>query len=778
MSDQKIVKTKYFADDEMTEQLAEASVRETAAWEPGEKLRVVGTKVPRIDGYDKVSGTAQYTFDVSLPQMAHGRVLRCPHPHARIRSIDLSRAWKIRGVLDIITHENSEPITWRGDTSFLFDPHLRHEGDEVACVAAETAAIAERAAKAIGVDYEVLAFVTDPAKAMEEGAPKIHDYGNIVEDRSRPYSRGDVEQGFADADVIVEGDFSTRVAVHNPTEPHGSVANWDGDRLTVWDSTQAIYSVRDTIAEKLKIPASHVQVIKKFMGGGFGSKLSCGKHSVMAAILARRAGRPVKITMDRREMNLAMGNRPDSVQRLKIGAGRDGKLLAMQMYSHGSVGAYPYGAGCSWPLKTLYQCDNCSVEEYSVHGNTGPACAMRAPGHVPGTFALESLMDDLAEKLGLDPVELRILNHTDRDQVMGLPYTSKRLIEAYRRGAEAIGWDRRNRVPGDVAGPVKRGLGMASQIWWGGGTPPSGCILKLNRDGSARVLAGTQDIGTGTSTFMAMIVAEVLGIPLDRISVTVGDTAAGPYCVLSGGSLTAPSVSPAVKEAAELMKAKLISGAAAILELPENDLSLAAGAVVSRTDGSKSVEIPSIFEQLREQTLVTTGARNANPEGYAINTFGAQFAEVEVDTETGRVRVRKVVAAHDVGLMLNHMTLENQMHGGVIQGVGYALFEQQVVDRNSGLVLNANLHGYKVPTMMDMPEIEVIVVSDADPKISNTGVKGCGEPAHIPTAGAIANAVYNAIGVRVKDLPMTPARVLEALARTAHSPSAARPDTQ
>jgi len=778
MSDQKIVKTKYYADDEMTEQLAEVSVRETPAWEPDEKLKVVGTEVPRIDGYDKVSGTAHYTFDVNLPQMAHGRVLRCPHPHARIRSIDVSRARKMKGVLDIITHENTERITWRGDTSFLFDPHLRHEGDEVACAVAETTAIAERAARAIEVDYERLPFVTDPAEAMKEGAPKVHDYGNIVERRSQPYSRGDVEQGFAEADVVVEDDFSTRVVVHNPTEPHGSVASWDGDRLTVWDSTQAVYSVRDTLAEKLKIPASHVRVIKKYMGGGFGSKLSCGKHSVMAAIVARRIGRPVKITMDRKEMNLAMGNRPDSVQKLKIGAGRDGKLKAMRMYSHGSVGAYPYGAGCSWPFRTLYQCDNVSVEEYSVHGNTGPACAMRAPGHVPGTFALESLIDDLAEKLGLDPVKLRILNHTDKDQVSGLPYTSKRLIEAYRRGAEAIGWDGRNRTPGSGSGPVKTGLGMASQIWWGGGTPPCGCILKLNSDGSARVLAGTQDIGTGTSTFMAMIVAEVLGIPLEKISVTVGDTAAGPYCVLSGGSLTAPSVSPAVKEAAELMKAKLVSAGAAILELPEGDLTLTGGAVTSRSDGSKTVEVPAIFQQLREQTLVTTGARGANPEGWAINTFGAQFAEVEVDTETGRIRVKKVVAAHDVGLMLNRMTLENQMHGGIIQGVGYALCEQQVVDRNSGRVLNANLHGYKMPTMMDMPEIEVIVVSDADPKISNTGVKGCGEPAHIPTAGAIANAVYNAVGVRVTDLPMTPARVLEALARTSHSPSAAGPDTQ
>lgn len=731
-------------------------------WEPKKKLNVVGQPIPRIDGYDKVSGSARYTFDITLPRMAQAKILRSPHPHARIKTIDTSKAEKLPGVLAVITHKSKPQIPWYGKASFLFDPLLRFAGDEVAAVAAETETIAQEAITLIKVEYETLPFVTDPVKAMKPGAPKVHKEGNIRNGKADVYTRGDVDKGFAEADVVVEDTFTTPVAVHNPTEPHGSVAQWDGDRLTLWDSTQAVFGVRDTVADKLNIPAGKVRVIKKYMGGGFGSKLATGKYSVIAALLAKQLGRPVRLVLDRKELNLAAGNRPDSVQTLKIGAKKDGTLSAMFHKAVGSAGAFSRGAGCGWPFRTLYQCPNVKTEEHSVYINADTNRPFRAPGHVQGTFGMASILDMTAEKLGMDPLEFRLKNYAEIDQVYKIPYTSKRLKEAYEQGAAAFGWKRR-KAPGSDPGPIKKGMGMASQIWWGGGGPPAYATIKLNRDGSARVLAGTQDLGTGTYTFMAQVAAEVLEIPMDKITVILGDTGACPYCGVSGGSLTAPSVSPAVHDAASQLKAKLISGAAAIFELPEDQLTYTQGTVASKQDASKKLDIPGIIGKLRERVLVATGARNANPDGYMIQTFGAQFAEVSVNTVTGRVKVLKVTAAHDIGRVLNRKLLENQFHGGITMGMGYALMEERVIDENSGLVLNTNFHDYKVATMMDIPEIEVIIVSDADTKISNVGAKGCGEPAIIPTPGAIANAVYNAIGVRIHSLPITPDKVLTAL---------------
>ncbi len=759
----KIVKSKYFVEENFVETLAEVPTEEIKPWGPEEKLEVIGKPISRVDGHDKVSGSSVYTFDVNLPNMAHAKILRCPFPHARIKSIDLSKAKNHPGVLAVIANENTPKIGWYYDTSSLFDSHLRYEGDEVAGIVAKTEQIAQDALKLIEVEYEELPFVVDPEQAMKSDAPQIHESGNIMRGKPDTYERGNVEDGFNEAEVIVEEKFSTQVLVHNTAEVHCSVVNWDGDKLTVWDSTQAIFSVRDAVARSLNIPASHVRVIKKYMGGGFGSKLEAGKYTVIAALLARETGRPVKIKLDRKEMNLAVGNRPSSVQSLKIGAKKDGTIMAMTHDSFGASGAYPSGAGCSWPFRTLYQCSNVRTEEYSVFINAGRGRPFRAPGHVQGTFALESIMDDVAAKLNMDPLEFRLKNYTEIDQTSNLPYTSKRLREAYENGAEAIGWANRRKAATANSGHVKRGIGMASQIWWGGGGPPTYATLKLNRDGSVHVLAGTQDLGTGTYTFIAMVAAEVLELPLEKIKVTIGDTDACPYCVLSGGSLTAPSVSPAVRDAAEQMKSKLISGASAVLEIPENQLKYVKGIISSKQDGSKQISTSELVRKMREQVLVTTGARAANPEGYAINTFGAQFAEVEVNTETGKVRVLKVVAAHDIGRVLNRKTMENQVHGGIMQGVSFALFEERVMDEYTGKVLTTNMQTYKIPTITDTPKIEVIIVSDGDPLISNTGVKGVGEPAHIPTAGAIANAIYNAIGVRIKSSPMTPDKVLMAL---------------
>lgn len=760
----KIIKSKYYSDEGFVEIMAEVPAEgKMKPWASNEDLKVVGKPVSRLDGYDKVSGSAIYTFDVKLPGMAYAKTLRCPYPSAKIKKIDISKAREYPGVLAVITHENSAKIPWYWGTTQLFDNNLRFEGDEVACLAAESEQIAEDALKLIEVEYEVTPFSISAEDAMKPEAHKIHDWGNIVMGRPEKYTRGDADKGFAEADLVVEDTFTTQVVVHNPTEVHCSVVSWDGDKLTVWDSTQGIWAVRETVAQSLNMPASKVRVIKKYMGGGFGSKLEAGKYTVMAALLAREIGRPVRIALDRREQNLAVGNRPDSVQKLKVGAKKDGTITALSHNSYGSVGAYPNGAGCAWPLRTLYKCPNVNIEEHSIITNTGRSRAFRAPGHVQGTFALESLIDEMAEKLNMNPLEFRIKNYAEKDQNGNNPYTSKFLMEAYKKGAEEIRWKEKWQPAGSSKGTIKKGLGMASQIWWGGGAPPAYATMKLNQDGSLQVLSGTQDLGTGTYTFVAQIASEVLEIPLNKIQVTLGDTDSCPFGTMSGGSMTAPSVSPAVRDAAEQMKRKLISGAAAIMETPEDNIEYNDGVMRRKDDPSKKIEIPELIDKLNEQVLITTGAREANPQGYDINTFGAQFAEVEVDTLTGQVRVVKIVAAHDTGRVLNPKTYNNQVHGGVIQGLGQALLEERIMDKNTGKVLNTNIHDYKLPTIMDIPEIKVISVNPGDELLSSTGVKGVGEPAIIPTLGAIANAVYNAIGVRIKSLPITPDKVLMAL---------------
>jgi xanthine dehydrogenase YagR molybdenum-binding subunit len=757
----KIIKSKYDLYEERIETIAEVPSEKEKPLAPNKELKYVGKDVNRYDGYDKVSGSAIYTADKILPNMTFAKVLISPHPHAKIKSIDVSKAKKLKGVLHIITNENTSEIPWYYGTTKLFDTHLRYQGDEIACVAAETEKIANEALALIYVEYEILPHAVTAEDAMKDNAPKIHDHGNYG--RPSEYTRGNFDEGMKQADVTIEDTYTTQVEVHNPTEVHCSVVNWDGDKLTIWDSTQSIFSVRDNVASSLGVDSSDVRVIKKYMGGGFGSKLEAGKYTVMAALLAKKIGRPVKIALCRREMNLSVGNRPDSNQTIAIGAKKDGTFTAMSHIAYGAMGAYPSGASCYWPLRSVYKCPNIKIDNKSIYINAGRARPFRAPGHVQGTFALESIIDDLALKIGMDPLELRLKNYTEVYQDGDVPYTSKLLKEAYKKGAEAIGWNNRNRIPGEQTEEIKTGIGMASQIWWGGGAPPSYATLKLNSDGSAKIFSGTQDIGTGTYTFMQQIVADVLEIRIDKVSVDLGDTGTMPYSGGSGGSMTAPSVSPAVYDAAINMKEKLISNAGAILEVEESNLVYSSGIISSTNDSSKSIAIKDVVRKINERVLITSGARNENPDGYAINSFGAQFAKVSVDTMTGIVRVKNIVAAHDIGRVLNRKTLENQFHGGVIMGLGFALMENRVIDEYTGKVLTTNLHDYKMPTIQDMPDIKVIIVSEEDNLISPTGVKGIGEPAMIPTPGAIANAVFNAIGVRIKSLPITPDKVLEAL---------------
>jgi len=715
------------------------------AGEGGQDFKIIGSYTPRIDGAKIVTGKAPFTHDIRLRDMLYGKILRSPHPKAEIVSVDLSQAKRYPGVEAAVE---------------LGVKKVQYIGDRVAAVAAVDEITAEQALTLIRVEYKTLPYSVTEEKSKEEGAPQVR------EDRPNIYpfideKRGDVEAGFKDADVVAEHTYKTPVEIHHPAETHSSIAKWDGDQLTVWDSTQGINSVRDGLANALQMPISKVKVIKHYMGGGFGSKLEVNEHTVIAAILAREADKPVKIVLTRKENALCVGNRPSSLQTYKGGVRKDGTLTALSLVNT-TCGGLDEGDRCAEPVWDLYRCPNISIKEYSVFTNTGPQRPARAPGHVQGTFALEGFLDELANQIGLDPLELRKKNYSAKNEGdTGIPYSSKGLDKCYEIGAETIGWHRRNAKPGEGRGTNRRGLGMASQIWWGGGVPGTLADVKIYPDGSVDVISGTQDIGCGTRTYMAMIVAETLGLEPKDITVKIGNTDY-PWAILSGGSLTTPSVAPAVRRAALAAADRLKEMAAKELKIPAADIILSGKKIWDRNNPDNSVEFKKIAGNFRRET-VFHGEREGLPQGYAYNTFGAHFAEVEVDTETGGIRVLKVVAVHESGRILNKQTAESQLIGGITQGISTALFEQRILDEETGTLVNPNLRDYKIATSMDIPEIIPLFVDLVDPRINILGTKGLGEPPRIPIAAAIGNAVYNAIGVHVREIPMTPDKVLRAL---------------
>lgn len=755
----KLIKTKIEVEGRVEEEYALVEDPKTEPWDIEENLRVVGKPSPRIDGIVHVTGSAEYTTDVRLPGMLHGKFLRSPHPHARILKIDTSEAEKVPGVRGVLTYHNTPAINFAKGRPLLGDI-VRYVGDEVAAVVAETEVAARAALKKIRVEYEVLPFVLDPEEAAKPESPAVHEGGNVLDGEPSSYERGDVEDALEKADVVVEGTFATPTQMHNSLETHVSVADWDGQTLTIWESTQNLYGVRDRVAELLNLDRNQVRVRGEYMGGGFGSKNNPGKHTMMAAVLSRRLGHPVKFALTRTEENLAAGNRPATKQHLKIGAKKDGTLTAIELTCYSALGAYAGWAGyVGGPARELYACPNVLTRQINSFTNTGPFSEFRAPGYVEGTFPLEVLMDELAEKLGMDPLELRVKNYSSTSPLGGMRYSTNGLLDAYQEGARAIDWSRRAKPP-EQEGAWRIGVGMASQIWGGAGGPPSYAFVRINSDATATVVTGTQDIGTGTRTALSQIAAEELGLPLDKVSVEIGDTQSGLYSTPSWGSMTLASMGPAVREAAADAKEQVMSLAAQYLGKRVKSLRLENGAL----RGTKiNQPLAEVLSDLGDIMILGRGSRGPNPGDYAIRTFGAQFAEVAVDMETGEIRVRKIVAAHDSGRIINPLTTSSQVQGGVLQGLGYALMEARTLDVSSGAVLNANLEDYMVPTMLDAPEIQDHMIDRADNLINNLGAKGVGEPPIIPTAAAIANAVAHATGIHFHEIPLTRARVLEAL---------------
>jgi len=734
-------------------------------WGPDAELTVVGRPQSRLEGVEKVTGRARYTYDMRLAGQLYAAVLRSPHPHARIRHLDTAKAEALPGVHAVLSSMNNLGITWYEEKSGLFDHTVRFIGDEVAAVAAESEEVAQDAIRLIEVEYEPLPFVIAVEAALQPDAPPIHEKGNVAGE-PKSYERGDITAGLREADVVIDQVYTTQAAVHNSLEPHGCTASWEGDQLTLWESTQGVFEVREQVAQKLGLPEHHVRVIKEHMGGGFGSKQVPWKQTVIAALLSKETGRPVQLMLDREGENLAAGHRNATIQHVRLGAKRDGTLTAIQAEIKIAVGAYQVGGEASeisGMYQRLYRCPNVHTEQTAVYLNTGPCVAFRAPGHVEGAFALESALDELARALQMDPLALRLRNYTEEDQKKNKPFSVPEALRiCYERATETFGWQTYQRPP--ASGSKRRGIGIAAHEWGGSGHPPAYAWIKLNGDGTAEVVTGTQDIGTGARTGLAMVAAEVLGLPIDQVTVRLGDTAQGPYSPTSAGSSTQASVGPAVFAAAIEVKRQLLEVAAKLLEEEPERLHIRDGVIAVEGDPENKITVAEVTGRLAPHMLLGQGARGSNAKEKSIRTFGAQCVEVEVDLETGEISVLRIVAAHDCGRVINPTMVESQIVGGLTQGLGFALHEARVMDEKRGLVLNPNLEEYKIPTVADIPNLINVPVNLPDLAANPLGVKGIGEPPLIPTAPAIANAVFDATGVRIRHAPLSRRRMLEAFA--------------
>jgi xanthine dehydrogenase YagR molybdenum-binding subunit len=738
---------------------------------PNSELTYIGKPTLRYDGVAKVKGSGKYTADVQLPGMLYARMVDATIPHGHIVSIDTAEAEKLPGVRAVHVIEHVYGVAELRDPKQEAPsryPTVRYAGQPIAGVAATSQHIADDAAKLVKVRYDAKPFVVDRTEARADDAPAVFpgpadeagsagggggpanvpQKGNVHGPEQR--KRGDTDKGFAEADVIVESEHFTQVQTHSALETHGFVVDWRPEEVTVYASTQGTSSVRDEFAEVFKLPKSKVRVITEYMGGGFGAKFGAGNEGVVAANLSRKANAPVKLMLDRRQEHI-VSNRPDSHQKLKIGAKSDGTLTAIQLTSYGTAGVGT-GAGTAGPATNLYKCPNVLTEEYDVFINAGPGAAFRAPGHPQGCFAFEQTIDELAIKLNMDPLALR-----DKIDESPARRVERQII------LERTNW-RNRRAPGSDPGPIKHGMGIAQSVWYRFVNMNSSCEIRVSRDGSVELMSAVQDLGTGTKTILAQIVGEEFGMAPANVVVRIGDTRF-PIGPDSGGSVTAGSITPAVRNAAYQAKQKLFAAVAPAFGTTADNLAMQNGRVVFKNDASKSYSLKQVTAKLPTDEISARATRVAEYSKDRLTYGGVDYVELAVDTETGRVHVEKVFGAHDCGRPINPTGVISQINGGMLQGISYALFEQRIMDRNAGYMLNANLENYKILGAREVPEIEIALVENYIAQ-SSTDAAGIGESAGIITlAAAIGNAFYNATGVRMRKIPMTPANVLTTLGK-------------
>ena len=706
----------------------------------------IGRPVSRVDGRQKVTGGATYAAEFDVPGLAHGAVVRSTVANGRIASIDSRAAERATGVVAVLTHRNAPRLPYREHKALvdavigerlhvLQDDRVSHQGQSIALVIADTLEQANHAATLVRVAYAPETGATDISGA-EPVLPTQEktDQGAGLPPETR---RGDPEGALASAEVKVDQTYVIPRENHNPIEMHATIAAWDGDRLTLWDKTQWVHNVADEIAAVFGIPADNIRVVSPFVGGAFGSGLRTWPHVTLAALGARMAGRPVKLMLSRREMYYGVGYRPHTVQRVALGASRDGRLAAIVHDGYQETSTYEeFSEALLNASRFLHSCPNVYTRHRIAPMNVHTPTYMRAPGEASGVFALESAMDELAVALNIDPVELRLRNEPERDEFEKLPFSSRSTRECYRAAAERFGWSRRNPEPRSMRdGRSLIGWGMATATYPMNYAPAS-ARARLLPDGTAEVTSAASDMGPGTWTSMTQVAAETLGLPIERVRFILGDTRL-PRAPVHGGSMTMASVGSAVQAACRRAREDALARGGA------NDLTDAMRRLGQPVEASADVQPGDASQR------------------FSMHAFGAVFVEVAVDPDLGETRVRRIVGAYGAGRIVNPKTTRSQCIGGMIGGIGMALMEHSVVDARNGRVPNANFAEYAVPVHADAPPLmDVIFVEEHDPHVNPLGVKGVGEIALVGVAPAITSAIFHATGKRIRELPVTPDKLL------------------
>lgn len=733
---------------------------------------IIGKPLNRTDGPLKVCGQAPYAAEFDLPRMVHAVMVQSTIAKGTIADIDTRAVMNMPGVIQVLTHLNAQPLPQHGKAAveppagrvltLLQDNVIEYNGQPLAVIVADSFEHALAAMSHLQVRYAVEAPELDFARA------KSATYSpQQVNGKPADSSRGNPAAGWDAGDMRLQATYITPMQTHNPLEPHATIAAWDGDMLTLYDSTQGISGVQKTVAKTFGMPEQNVRAISPFVGGGFGCKGSVWSHVVLCAMAARMVGKPVKLVVARPQMFGPVGGRPQTEQSIKLAAKRDGSLTALShdTISHTSF-LEDFVEPSSLQSRMLYACPNASTTHRLLKLNVGTPTFQRAPGEATGTFAIESAMDELAYQLAMDPLALRLRNYAERDPDADKPFSSKSLRACYRTGAERFGWAKRNPQPRAMrAGHTLIGWGMATATY-PTRRSASSASAKILPDGTAIVASGSQDIGTGTYTVMTQIAAEALGLPASKIQFKLGDSNLPPAPV-SGGSMTVASVGPAVQAACQAARAKFIAAAiadptSAFAGVAVDDVVAQDGWLMLRSDRSRREPFAGVLARQGGQAIEASAhvGPDADAEAYSMHAFGAVFAEVHVDEDLGVIRVPRVVGSYAVGNLMNAKTGRSQLMGGIVWGISLALLEQTHIDPQVGRVVNANLAEYHVPVNADIGEIDVIVVDEDDPYVNSLGAKGIGEIGITGVGAAVANAVYHATGRRVRDLPITLDKVL------------------
>jgi xanthine dehydrogenase YagR molybdenum-binding subunit len=728
---------------------------------------VIGAPLSRVDGRAKVTGAARYSYEEPVPNAVYAVMVTSTIAAGRVTSIDSSAARAVPGVIAVLTHENAPRVKAdAGDRKLkvLQDAQVFYDRQPVALAIADTFEHATDSAAQVRVTYER----ATPATTMD--SPGAVEYEPEAANTNAPdTARGDFAAAFDAAPVKLDNRYVTPTEFHNPMEPHATVAFWEGGRLTLYDASQGVYSRRASLAKVFGIPESDVRVVATFIGGGFGSKGGTNPHHALAAMAAKAVNRPVKLVLTRPQMFGGHGNRPRTEQRVRIGADASGKLLALAHDVRSQGSRYDdFIENAAVISRMLYAVDNQLTTHRGVRHDVVTPTYMRAPGESSGSFALESAMDELAYATGVDPVQLRLLNYAESDPQEKKPWSSKSLRQCYAQAAERFGWARRTPRPGSMRSPdgLLVGMGMASSTYPSNRSSASASAT-LNGDGTAHFTSAGVDIGTGAYTAFTQVAADAVGLPANRVRFDLGDTLMPPAPVAGGSQLTA-SVANAVHEAGVSLRRKLAALASAHPESPlhghaYDDLAFADGRAFVKAQPARGETFVAIMQRAGASSLsahadVQHDRKQKSP--YSSHAFGAHFAEVHVDPDFGTVRLARMVSAFAAGRIVNAKTASSQFLGGTVWGVSMALHEEGRIDERSGRYMNASLENYLVPVNADIPAVEIILVDEQDAHVNPLGIKGIGEIGNVGSAAAVANAVHHATGKRIRDLPITPEKLL------------------